>query len=58
MTLETAQTLWKAAAVAVFIAILVFIATGDALYTWMSFAAVFLGFGVYEAMRSKKKPGQ
>jgi hypothetical protein len=57
MTLETARTLWKAAAVAVFVAILVLIATQDSLYTWISFVIVFLSFGVYEAMHSKK-PGR
>jgi hypothetical protein len=57
MTHEAAGTLWKAAAVAVFIAILVLIATRDSLYTWIALVIVFLGFGVYEAMHSKK-PGQ
>ena len=57
MPLETARALWKAAAVAVFIAILVFIATQDSGYTWLSFGVVFVGFGIYEMMQTQK-PGK
>ena len=57
MTLETARALWKAATVAVFIAILVFVATQDSGYTWLSFGIVFIGFGIYEMMRTQN-PGR
>ena len=57
MTLETARSLWKAAAVAVFIAILVFVATQDSGYTWLSFGIVFIYLGIYEITRTQK-PGQ
>jgi hypothetical protein len=54
MTRETARVLWKAAAIAVPIAILAFIATRDALYAWLSFGIVFLGFWLYAVMYPKK----
>jgi positive regulator of sigma E activity len=56
MTLETARTLWKAAALAAFIAILVLLGTRDSVSTVLAFLGVFLGFGVYEVY--SRKPGQ
>jgi hypothetical protein len=44
MTVETSRTLWKAAAVAVFVAILVLIATRDSAFALLAFALALVGF--------------
>jgi inner membrane protein involved in colicin E2 resistance len=54
MTVASARTLWKAAAVAVVSAILILIATRDWLYALLMCGIVFLGFWLYEVMYPKK----
>jgi hypothetical protein len=46
MTLEIAHTLWKTAAVAMLIAILVPIGMRDSAYALIAFAVVFVGFSL------------